>query len=173
MNLETYRIETTRTLPDLGSPLLNSIHMTLGMNTELNEVEEIDANENYYQKLFDEMGDVYWYISNYANIHDIPFSIDSVTPRETSLYWVSKLQDYDKKLLAYNKPYDRKLQVEALQSLATNLSYRANSFRLDVEQILEKNIEKLRVRFPEKFDANLAINKNEEKEIELFSKVRE
>lgn len=170
MKIETYRIETKRTLPQLESPLLDSIHMSLGIMTELIEIDDIEINDNYGVKLLDESGDVFWYISNYAHIHDIPFNIDPIIPKETSYYWAGRLQDYDKKLLAYKKPYQRNLQIEALQSLASNMSWFVTAYTLNVEDVLEKNIQKLRIRFPDKFDANLAINKNEEKEIELFSK---
>jgi hypothetical protein len=40
MKFEEYKREVQRTLPDLGSVILNSVHMVLGMCSELYELKE-------------------------------------------------------------------------------------------------------------------------------------
>jgi len=142
--------------------------MTSGIVTELNEILDIPPSNNYKQKLLDEMGDAFWYISNYCNLHNIVITLEPKNPEGSSLYWGCKLLDYDKKNLAYNKPYNREMQIEAVQQLTSNLVYKAISFSLTISEVLDKNIEKLRIRFPDKFDQNLAINKDDSKESEIF-----
>ena len=48
------------------------------------------------------------------------------------------------------------------------LRFRVMSHGLNLDTIFNKNIEKLKIRFPEKFSGEQAINKNEQKEKEVF-----
>ena len=171
MNWNEYRIETLRTLPDLGSLLLNSIHMTSGIMTELIEVDDLNTIDKYYSSHFaDEIGDVFWYISNYCNFHDIEIdeSTREIRGIPNSLQSAGKLLDFDKKLLAYNKPYNREMQIRCINNLFVMLRFRVMSHGLNLDTIFNKNIEKLKIRFPEKFSGEQAINKNEQKEKEVF-----
>ena len=169
MNLATYRVETTRTLPDLGSLVTNSLHMTAGIMTELIEIIHIESYlKNFDKRMTDECGDILWYISNYANLHNIELEFKPVPSGRSHIQSAGKLLDMDKKALAYNKPYDIAVQAETLNFLTNDILYMVSSYYLDIEIVLEKNIEKLRVRFPEKFSGDQAINKDESKESDVF-----
>lgn len=182
MKLEQYRIETTRTLPDLGSLLNNSIHMSLGMYTEIAEVIEILTTEPYNPyKLLDEIGDALWYISNYANLYNFPLvqaTEDIIIPGflenksmiDCILILSAKLVDCDKKELAYGKIKELEYKEINIQFLFNCIHMFCIQHQLRIEDVMEKNIEKLRVRFPEKFSGDLAINKDESKESEVFIK---
>jgi NTP pyrophosphatase (non-canonical NTP hydrolase) len=147
---------------------MDSIHMTAGIMTELIEINNLDPHTNYEEKLTDEGGDCLWYISNYCNLHNINPEFKSEVDGKGSLQWAGKLLDYDKKKLAYGKNYDRDRQIEAVNGLVNNLLFKITMYQLSPEDVMEKNIKKLRVRFPDKFQADLAINKDESKESEVF-----
>lgn len=83
---------------------------------------------------------------------------------------VGELADAFKKELAYGKPID---WVNAKEELFDIMWYVANFCRIndiDFEKGLDTNMEKLRVRYPEKFTEKDAINRNLEKEREILEK---
>lgn len=91
--------------------------------------------------------------------------------------WIAygDLQDLVKKFLAYNKPIDTKKEKEILSllggayiasisTLFINCDLDINSEKDLLKHILVSNIEKLRIRFPEKFSEENALNRNLEAE---------
>jgi len=115
MKINEYCKLANRTNADLGSETSNTIHMLMGMQTEIGELTD-------------------------------PF----------------------KKQFAYNKPIDWfnvKEEIGDLMWYIGNLCYMLN---FDLEEILEKNIEKLKVRYPDKFDSGYAIQRNLNKERDIL-----
>jgi NTP pyrophosphatase (non-canonical NTP hydrolase) len=171
MNLLQYRNETKRTIADLGSPILNSIHMTLGMMTELVELVECNTQGD----ILDESGDVLWYLANYCNIHGLkleqqeePVSTRFLNVTSLMIKLAGKLQDFDKKNFAYGKPYNHAVQQETVQRLFDFLHGHIAAQNKTIEEGMDKNIQKLYIRFPDKATGELAINKDEAKEKEIF-----
>ena len=84
MNIQIYQQQVTRTFPDLGSKLLNSIHCVLGIGSEL--LEEVTDAMNTRDKvnLGEELADAQWYACNYATVHGIklPEKVDSLHPKD-------------------------------------------------------------------------------------------
>lgn len=79
-----------------------------------------------------------------------------------------ELLDAYKKALAYKKDLDIVNIKEELGDLfwyAVNLS---NLLEIDLEAVLEKNIEKLRLRYPNGFTEESAINRNLSQERDLL-----
>ena len=115
MQLNEYCELANRTNANLETETLNTLHMLMGMQTEIGELTD-------------------------------PF----------------------KKQLAYNKPVDWinvKEEIGDLMWYIGNLCYMLN---FDLEEIIEKNIEKLKARYPEKFDSDKAINRNLSKERDIL-----
>lgn len=81
---------------------------------------------------------------------------------------VGELTDFFKKNLAYKKPIDMARVHDEVGDLMWYISEFCNYYHINLENILQKNIDKLRVRFPEKFDEQLAINKNDALEKTVF-----
>jgi NTP pyrophosphatase (non-canonical NTP hydrolase) len=76
----------------------------------------------------------------------------------------AEFADMLKKHLFYGKPLD---EVNLAEEIADNLWYCAMALRAlgtDFETVMERNIAKLRARYPEKFTEELAENRNLEKE---------
>lgn len=173
MNLITYQQETKRTLPDLGSEPLNLAHMVLGICSEDAELTRAFI-ENDQVNIGEEIADMHWYISNYCNLRG--YSLSELN--NTSLEWedpyaelssmfnygLSKLQDLVKKNLAYNKPIDRTKEMWYLRMILEGLDNFCTENSIILENILENNINKLKVRYPEKFTEELALNRNLEEE---------
>jgi hypothetical protein len=179
MIFQEYRELTKRTLPDLGStlitPLINSIHMGLGMCSEIEELYTAIENKDWVN-VGEELSDGNWYATNYCNIHDINPSCSPFTPSDLQIGVVdiellnaavkdlvkviSKLQDLDKKLLAYGKYVEHNARKEAIEEYFTILHVAYQLAGVDAEQSMQNNIDKLAIRFPDKFTTYLANNRN-------------
>lgn len=186
MTFKEYRTQTPRTLSKLDTTLLDSVHMCLGFGSELEELSSAIIKKDIVN-IAEEVTDICWYISNYLNIWNLnsEFVIEgteNILPKEYIINWnqidllfhditvsISKLQDLDKKLLAYRKPVKLSIRLEYIDSLIILIDDMFIELGLDAEQHMQNNIDKLRVRYPEKFSEDKAINRDlnsERKELE-------
>lgn len=192
MQLSEYRELTKRTLPNLGTILkdtglegteiydkisnkLNYSHMALGLGSEIGELVECVGTELKLKidkvNLGEEIGDLYWYLANFANMRNIPLPEDNVqieVPTEMCLdYLITKvgdLIDIVKRYVAYNKEIERAKELEVVYDVRVALLLFERVYELDGNDIRRKNIDKLAKRYPDKFDEYLAINRNIEEE---------
>lgn len=160
MTLQQFQKESKRTCPSLGDKL-DLAHMVLGIFSEfdeyINATDEINKSE--------ECTDMMWYISNYCTFRNLNLQNlweVKLFNNRSFVNNVSILQDYVKKNLAYGKEIDRLNEFDVLTGLLYNISKMYGD--INVEQSLENNINKLRVRFPDKFTEENAINRNLEQE---------
>lgn len=172
MELKEYQQQAKRTLAQLGDPKLDLCHMVLGIMSETSELAEaIEKKDEVNIK--EEIADHFWYIANYCTLRGFDFDetllnkdlIDPDFYTTDIYYYMSKLQDLVKKNIAYNKPIDRAKEYELLQEISVSLITVLNEIdNTALEDILEQNINKLKVRFPEKFNQEQAINRDLESE---------
>lgn len=76
----------------------------------------------------------------------------------------AEIADVFKKKLAYNKDIDWVNIKEELGDLMFYVVNMCNINNWNIEDILENNINKLKVRYPDKFTENNALNRNLEEE---------
>lgn len=177
MNIEQFRKDTLRTLPDLGSLLHNSLHMTVGIMTEVSEIQSAFEKAKYLDgqidnvNLAEEWADVMWYMANYANIHGLRIYDKAAENYDIHRdFWPEiiihsgDLLDLDKKYLAYGKEPEHEKRQFIFDSLNYYVVKFANFYNIDIEETLERNINKLKTRYPEKFDVEKAVNRNLEEE---------
>ena len=75
MNIKEYQLKAQRTLPTLESPIMDDMHMILGMQTEIAEIADTYKKHIAYGEELDlvnikeELGDAMWYIANLCNLH--------------------------------------------------------------------------------------------------------
>lgn len=167
MKFLEYKEAVKRTCPTLpefngNSVILDSIHMTLGMFSEVYELNGHTDKVN----LAEEITDILWYACNYANKRDIdlhsyiavysegPTGEDSEAQYKNCLNQlinsISELQDYDKKEFAYGKT---KEGVEQKRSFLINkiiFDLDGLYFYSDINSgdAMQNNIDKLIARFP-------------------------
>lgn len=176
MEIAQYRKETPRTMPDLTQrkgEVNNSLHMTVGIMTEIVEIQEaFDKDVFDTVNLMEEVSDIYWYASNYANIHGLYFISRGYEYRKTIfgdlLKYAGNLLDIDKKDFAYNKKIDNVLRQYHFSNFVGALNRFTNYYCIDVNLARERNIAKLRARFPEKFDSEKAINRDPDTERKIL-----
>lgn len=178
MLLEEYQQQVTRTLPDLGSYQLNIIHMILGLNAEFDELYEAKDEINHGEELMD----INWYLCNYCNLNNIQLSQLSnflgdryflhIHDGSKRIFYlqsqISKLTDLEKKLLAYKKEIIETKRIEAVVNIFQALSDCFVFYKLNPFIFMQRNIDKLRARYPEKFDESLAKNRDLIKERKIL-----
>lgn len=172
MTIQEYQELSNRPCANLGLEKLNLTHMALGWHSEYAEIKSAEKNMdmiNYGEELTDQI----WYLSNYCtfrnlNMQDIILNrYESILSLEEDL---SNLSDIIKKYIAYNKEIDKQYELDLLKRIFYRLLdlYRCND--LDFHKCLENNINKLKVRFPEKFTEENALNRNLEQERKTLEK---
>lgn len=176
--LDWYQEQAKRTVVDLGEKM-NLAHMVLGIHSEYNELinsfkSDKENRVDDIVSISDESGDMYWYLSNYCtfkgyNLSDLDdkdnyqsMNLDSYD--KLLVYTTSILQDLVKKYVVYDKPINQDKEIKTLGTIALCLNKVIEYSGFSLERSLKNNIAKLRVRFPDKFSSDLAINKNEKKE---------
>lgn len=167
MTLKDYQYYAIRTMANLGDIKKDLSHMALGLGGELSEIFEAKTLVNKLE----EIGDQFWYLACYCTIRGI--SMEDITSdiikRRVDLDEIfisivcniSKLQDVVKKYTVYNKEIDERIELMLLKDIYIDLiSYGCLYEESSLSNVLQKNIDKLRVRYPEKYQDNLAVNRN-------------
>ena len=181
MKLEIYKEAVKRTIKDLGSKALNDFHMVVGMHSEFNELyDAIWGKDANLVNLQEEIIDGCWYSTNYANLQNI--EINEIFSFQDELYYdldetwagenyyeqleyaYSKLTNLVKREHIYGKVISLEDKTEAIIEIFKRINDVCIHFNLNVEEGMEKNINKLKVRYPEKFSNWDALNRNLEEE---------
>ncbi len=79
-----------------------------------------------------------------------------------------EIQDHLKRVIFYGKPVDKVNLAEELGDILWYVALMAHELKLEISDIMEMNIDKLKIRFPEKFTEELAIDRNLDKERETL-----
>lgn len=177
-----YQLLASRTCPDLGTPDLNERHMNLGVTTEIGETLDIFKKFLAYQKPIDivnlgeELADIAWYIVNKCRFHEVPLEEDfNEVVDEVGLIIKERMfTDTDLPLelkseallvvilMTYCGPTNNMFNAPIVQlAVLANI---AKFYELDFFQCLTNNIDKLKVRYPEKFTNEAAQNRDLEAE---------
>lgn len=175
MEIQQYQQEAKRTL-HIMSDDRDRLHMVAGVISEVGEIVDIYKRHLAYGKELDkvhvleEIGDVFWYIVNWASIKNTILENPS-----DPIYTIP----YD-----LDDPYKPTSEIDVFFSFIYHLHFgeiqnMLNMWRhvciclgfndKDIEKSLDKNIAKLKVRYPEKFTEENALNRNVEKEREMLA----
>jgi NTP pyrophosphatase (non-canonical NTP hydrolase) len=177
-----YQGLAARTCPNLPGEHENERHMNLGVITEIGEVLDIYKKNLAYNKPFDvvnlgeELADIAWYIVNKCRFHEIPLddNFDTVKAEVKELLDTQMFTEQDLPvalktealmhplLQAYCGPTNNIFSAPIVQlAMLANI---AEWYELDFFQLLTNNIDKLKVRYPEKFTEEAAQNRDLEAE---------
>jgi NTP pyrophosphatase (non-canonical NTP hydrolase) len=176
--LAEYQQLAARTCPSLPGEHENERHMNLGVITEIGEVLDIFKKNLAYNKPMDivnlgeELADIAWYVVNKCRFHEISleedFNIVKAEVKELLDTQMFIQQDLTRELKAealmhpllqaYCGPTDNIFSAPIVQlAILANI---AEWYELDFFQLLTNNIDKLKVRYPEKFTNEAALERN-------------
>lgn len=173
--MKNYTALAMRTAADLGSHKLDFAHGALGLIDEAQELVDAVSEEN----LLEELGDLLWFcaLCGTAIITD-PFKTLQPGPainHKTHLSAIEEIQTranmiagIAKRWLAYDEA-PRLERVEGYLWRIINLvKMIANAHGWTLSDVQEANIQKLRARFPDKFDSARATHRDLEAEQEAL-----
>lgn len=191
--LAEYQQLASRTCPDLGTPENNLYHMNWGIFTELGEFTDPLKKNLAYGKpldvvnLSEELTDCAWYVSNKARLF-FPKSWEQLEKEGTGLEYYSEQNAtiFDSKFdeMSINQrvsllvlcltPDESDYELEFTKKNFSGMDEMALLFaiakfyEIDLWQALTNNIEKLQIRYPEKFTQEAALNRDLEAEREVL-----
>ena len=166
MEQEEYILESERTCAQLP-PTEHQIHMMLGVTGEFFKEMYVAIGSEDNEKAADEIGDVLWYLAGLAR----SFGMSSFIAKDNEsdvFIAIGSIAEALKKKFVYGKDYDLEEMQESVFKIYETLEEACESADLDIKLVMQKNIEKLRIRFPEKFEKDLAINKDDSAEKKVF-----
>lgn len=165
---------------------------TIGINGEVGEVQEVILDQPHPDYSFDvmkftkELGDVYWYNAHAAD--SLEYELESVMPPHSRILThrtllvteynartiaeivpalviqAARMSEYVKKLVFHRHDPETErykgLQLQLLSTLGV-LCYLVGT---NPGTVMDENIAKLRARYPEKFETQLSVNKDESTE---------
>lgn len=163
--------------------LIRGLHAVIGLCTELGELVDDVENARLTGKLIDivnfraELGDLCWYEAILRDSFDYRIypvwtnvsagdGLQYTLNRLTGI--VGNLMDFYKRWMFYGKEPDvlaLSTVVDTFSFLLATLCYSAGT---TVEEVRRVNIAKLQKRYPEKFDAEAAINRDEAAERQVL-----
>lgn len=179
MEFQQYLIESERTLKSLGKEL-DLLHCATGLVTESAELVDCIKKHVFYGKPLDvvnikeELGDLLWYIAIPVRI----FSLDlNIKVENTSTYIKNvKKQIVSKEgliryFLSFNtivnklaSTIDNDYDIYYFKSLFEEINFLCEIYSLNLSEIMDININKLKARFPNNFTNEHALNRDLEKE---------
>ena len=167
-----YHEKALRTLKPAKDKEELLLHSAMGL---AGEAAELLAVRRDSEKSIIELGDVLWYIpvmGEYLDMSMDDLYLKAPTVSVHSSAWVDlivinsgAILDMVKKHIFYGKPIDKSNLINYLGAIIQSASAVSMYNHVDIIEVMRRNIAKLAARYPDKFEANLAIHKNEEAEI--------
>jgi NTP pyrophosphatase (non-canonical NTP hydrolase) len=184
MNWEKYKIESERTLSKefhCEEKYQRLLHAAIGILTEIEEILPNYENNilisgiNDQGSISEEISDVAWYIAILFREYKISFELDKIESYRNSndilndiIISTIKILDPLKKKLFYNKKINDYSIIEFSIKLYSLVLEFCHVNGVDLDESLEKNIQKLKVRYGDKFTSEKAINRDLKTEREIL-----
>lgn len=176
MNITEYIVESQRTMADVFH--LNDekehrlLHGAIGIVTEIGELfEATNTREIDIVNVGEEIADVYWYLAIFQR--EYGFTLDCMSTAHLGTGYASmdslmcasfvhsaNLLDKFKKKAYYNRDMDSGDVYKLCEQLNYCMRNILDWIGIPLETVLQNNIDKLRVRFPDKFDNTFANVRN-------------
>lgn len=169
MNWNEYKELSEKTLSTefhCGKQVENLLHGVIGVITELEELlgwsDEVNKKE--------EVADIFWYLALLDRELNLNLQLPNTTPSITqvtnqsliiqSFKISSLLLDFLKKKIYYNKNVDLENFKNEVKNLFDVMCTLCKLNQIDIPNVLDKNISKLKARYGEKFTSERAINRD-------------
>ena len=147
-------------------------HSILGISTEINEVYDAIEEKEYQDydivNILEEFGDMAWYLAIACNERKLTIDYND---NKTSYFEISNIRkgnsvilDHCKKVMFYGKQLDDNLVDVTLVEIARLVFVSILALGGDITNVLQANINKLKIRFPETFTDYHADNRELETE---------
>jgi len=178
MDYKKYRVEAQRTFAKVSYlqadsfKELDELHCVIGIVTEIDELKLAQKLKDTVN-VIEEIGDAYWYIANLERIRGIKLEYLQTRIGTQSIHNLNtqavELLDLYKKKVFYKSTKHEDAIDKKIQDVKSFLHDVCNAYAIDPSECMSININKLKVRYPEKFTTENALNRDldsERKELE-------
>ena len=169
---ENYQKLANRTFNKLRTKVDDTVHMVLGIVGEVGEYNDAILNIDIKNQR-EELGDILWYIANSCEIWGLNYnkllscSIDTHLEYDKDLDMYN-LVDFTKRSFAYGKKLDKRLLedylINTIRFVYNETYWRKGNEGFGMLNLMQINIDKLRIRFKDKFTTNEVLNRDLESE---------
>ena len=156
---------------DKGEHVINGALGLCGEAGELMRAVRAKHSAGYVDNVLDEVGDVCWYLAELCTALGV--HLGEVFPSESSVLLemsdieaadaiamlAAKIADAVKKAYMQGHHFDRAYIKEQMEGIAYGIEVIAAYKWVHMPKIMERNIEKLKKRFPDGFSAERSINR--------------
>lgn len=183
MNWNEYLNLSEKTLSEefhCGGKIERLLHSLIGILTECDELlENYDGSKKFDPiNIKEELGDLLWYMAILGRDLKIDMPVKTFTKRNTNPREViidiarQSLKGLDilKKKLYYNKQVEENILTSISNSLFILIMEYAFFYDINIESSFDRNIEKLKARYGDKFESERAINRNLTEERKILEK---
>lgn len=146
-------------------------HAAIGISTECAELI-IAINKGDFVNILEEIGDILWYGAialNSFSVVDVHIATRDEFGSDTLSATAGHLLDLVKKEMFYGKAVDKSKAISALMTILSICASIARDLDTCLSDIMDKNIAKLRIRYPEKFTEHHAENRDLATELKVLS----
>ena len=178
MTFSDYQQQVLRTAHVLPDNVQNSIHMVLGITSEWLETIEvamqsmvassIDEQIKQTELLKKEVGDILWYVAGLAHFNALDFNRNA----DDASYTIDKALECLNSVFKAHWIYGRSMAdpdktgvppiIQVQTAIYSIIYWIEKGCPFKIEDVMETNIDKLKARYPEKFEASLANNRKED-----------
>lgn len=158
---------------DKGEHVINGALGLCGEAGEVMRAVRAKHSAGYVDNVLDEAGDVCWYLAELCTALGV--HLGEVFPSESSVLiemsdieaadsiamLAAKIADAVKKAYMQGHHFDREYIKEQMEGIAYGIEVIAAFKWVHVTKIMERNVEKLKKRFPNGFSAERSINREE------------
>lgn len=151
------------------------LHATMGILTEFEELLDNHQGQEDKVNIMEEVADIFWYLAIFARQYDIEMPHQDMMNHMgkdelviASIKQTLKVLDVLKKKLFYNKPIDHEMVKFTTNYVIVNMRSYLWQHNIDMKDALERNIEKLKARYGDKFTSEKAINRDIDRERKIL-----
>lgn len=167
MDLKTYQALAKRTRKPMSTKFEDVAHMIFGLTSEIQRELDYAIEIKDLPNVREEIGDAMWYLINLYDVLDIIIDDQSYLQIQPISGSIGELCDVLKAQFVYEKPTAKFIPGASMLAIMSYLTITAKKHGFTLSECCETNIQKLLVRYPDKYTDELALNRNlnEEKEI--------
>lgn len=173
MNLHEYLPLALRTFKRKATPLEDSIHMLLGLGSEIGDELDEAYEKGDAANILEEIGDAFWFAVVYSYVWglNLPEKVTFIPEQYmdvNAMRTIGKMQNLDKGVFVFDKVVNKTIRQALLTQLIINLEGLAFIEGFDSDVVRRVNIDKLKARFADKFTSEEATNRDLTKEREIL-----
>lgn len=154
----------------MSGELQQLLHSSLGLSGEIGEIASAYDDINKIE----EIGDACWYVAAGADalghdMEDIEFDSENAENHVEDLQaYCSTISDHVKRAIYYNAGIDDTQLMELFGRALVCLNYYASECGVTLHECMDRNIEKLKIRYPTRFTEEQALRRDTRKEREAL-----